>query len=122
LHGAADFLFIFNGETDADQLLPKGDNIKSLHRENDCYDLGAFAEVLLKDDLYKKYTRYILMNASLRGPFLPVWAMGGCWSDMYLGLLTEEVKVRFACPLMHMSINVDIFLNVAVVYRHLIHM
>jgi len=93
LHGAADFVFIFNGETDADQLLPKGDNIKSLHRENDCYDLGAFAEVLLKEDLYKKYTRYILMNASLRGPFLPVWARGGCWSDMYLSLLSEEVKL-----------------------------
>ncbi len=95
LHDAADFLFIFNGDTDADQLLPKASNIKAIHRANDCYDLGAFAEVLLKDDLYKNYKRFITMNASLRGPFLPVWAMGGCWSDMYLNLITDEVKVRF---------------------------
>jgi hypothetical protein len=93
LHGAADFLFIFNGETDAHKLLPKADNIKYIHRANDCYDLGAFAEVLLKDDLYKKYQRFITMNASIRGPFLPVWAMGACWSDMYLNLVTEETKV-----------------------------
>jgi len=96
LHDAADFLFIFNGETDAYKYLPKASNIRYLQRSNDCYDLGAFAEVLLKDDLYKKYKRYITMNASIRGPFLPVWAMGACWSDMYLNMITEEVKVCFS--------------------------
>lgn len=93
LHDAADFMFIFNGPTDAYKYLPKASNIKYVTRANDCYDLGAFAEVLLKDDLYKKYNRFITMNASIRGPFLPVWAMGACWSDMYLKMITDEVKV-----------------------------
>jgi hypothetical protein len=43
-------------------------------------------------DLYKKYTRFITLNTSLRGPFMPHWA-DNCWSDMYLSKLTDQVKV-----------------------------
>lgn len=92
LHGNADFLFILNGDTDAEDILPKLDNVGYVKRKNDCYDLGAFAEVLLRDELYKRYTRFITMNASVRGPFFPYWSKG-CWTDIYLGKLTEEVKV-----------------------------
>lgn len=92
LHGSADFVFIMNGESDATELIPKESNIRIVQRENDCYDLGAYAEVLMKDDLYKDYKRFILMNASLRGPFIPAWA-SGCWSEMYLGKLSDTVKV-----------------------------
>lgn len=100
LHDAADFMFIINGESKpendvtAKDLLPKGKaNIKYVERPNDCYDLGAYAEVLTKDDLYKKYKHFITLNTSLRGPFMPHWA-DNCWSDMYLKKLTDEVKVR----------------------------
>jgi len=93
LHQSADFVFIINGKSDAPQLIPSRPNIRVIERPNDCYDLGAHAEVLIKDDLWKRYKRFILMNASIRGPFVPTWA-GGCWSEMYLGKLTEEVKVR----------------------------
>ncbi|CAG8960505.1 hypothetical protein HYFRA_00008225 [Hymenoscyphus fraxineus] len=92
LHAGADFLFILNGENKAEDIIPKEKNIRWVHRPNDCYDLGAFAEVLLKDDLYKRYNRYITMNASIRGPFLPYWATG-CWSDMYLDRVTEVKKL-----------------------------
>lgn len=92
LHDAADFLFVLNGETDVEHLIPQKPNIKYLHRANDCYDLGAFAEVLQKDDLYKKYEKFILMNTSIRGPFLPYWSRE-CWSDMFLSRITDEVKL-----------------------------
>lgn len=55
--------------------------------------LGAYAEALLKDDLYKKYKNFILLNASLRGPFVPYWSEA-CWSDLYLNKITDEVKVH----------------------------
>lgn len=93
LHQSADFVFVMNGESSATALIPNKSNIRIVQRENDCYDLGAHAEVLTKDDFYKSYQRYILMNASIRGPFLPAWATG-CWSDMYLGKITDKVKVR----------------------------
>jgi hypothetical protein len=92
LHKSADFVFIMNGESDATYLIPVESNIRIVQRPNDCYDLGAYAEVLTKDDFYKDYKGFILMNASIRGPFLPAWA-SGCWSEMYLGKITDKVKV-----------------------------
>ncbi|RDW70062.1 hypothetical protein BP5796_08459 [Coleophoma crateriformis] len=92
LHAAADFIFILNGATDATTLIPLADNIRYVQRANDCYDLGAFAEVLTHDDLYKNYKKFIMLNASIRGPFLPYWAES-CWSDMYLKKVTDKVKL-----------------------------
>ncbi|PBP20236.1 hypothetical protein BUE80_DR008923 [Diplocarpon rosae] len=94
LHAAADFIFIINGETKTDvaALLPEQDNIRTVQRENDCYDLGAYAEILKADDLYKGYKRFITMNASIRGPFVPYWSEG-CWTDMFLSKVTDEVKL-----------------------------
>lgn len=92
LHQSADFVFVMNGESSATDLIPNKTNIRIVQRPNDCYDLGAYAEVLTTDDLYKVYKKFILMNASIRGPFLPTWA-NGCWSEMYLGKLTDKVKV-----------------------------
>lgn len=93
LHAAADFVFILNGETDAKAIVPTNDNIRLVQRPNECYDLGAYSEVLLKDDLYKRYKRFITLNASVRGPFIPYWSEG-CWTDMFLSKVTEEVKVN----------------------------
>lgn len=92
LHDAADFIFILNGETTAGFLIPQEDNIRVVQRANDCYDLGAYAEILTTNDLYKGYKKFIMLNASIRGPFLPSWS-NTCWMDMYLGRVTDEVKV-----------------------------
>lgn len=92
LHAQADFVFILSGDNEAEKLLPQKQNIRYIKRKNDCYDLGAYAETLLKDDLYKKYKKFILINASLRGPFVPYWSEA-CWTDMYLERITDEVKV-----------------------------
>lgn len=92
LNAASDFVFIFNGKTDAVKLVPKELNIRIVERANDCYDIGAYAEVLTTDDLYKGYKKFIMLNASIRGPFVPYWAKS-CWTDMYLGRITDEVKV-----------------------------
>lgn len=97
LHDAADFVFILNGETDVDKIIPSKKNIRYVKRPNDCYDLGAYAEVLLADDLYKSYKRFITLNASIRGPFIPYWS-DACWSDMYLNKVTDEVKVYLHLP------------------------
>lgn len=39
-----------------------------------------------------RYKAYILMNASIRGPFAPTWSTT-CWSDAYLNKVTERVKL-----------------------------
>jgi len=95
LHGAADFVFIFNGPTNASDLLPDIPNVRAVHRENTCFDLGAFGEVLLKDDLWKRYKKFITMNASVRGPFIPLYS-NACWTDTFLNPINDHVKVRRA--------------------------
>ncbi|KAG9662777.1 hypothetical protein KCU64_g1736, partial [Aureobasidium melanogenum] len=93
LHDKADFIFIMNGEYTIS--IPDLPNVnKVIDRPNTCYDLGAYGAVLRADDslLATKYSRFILMNASLRGPFFPVWA-NNCWSDAYLSKLSDRVKL-----------------------------
>lgn len=98
LHAAADFIFIFNGETDASDLVPRNlENIKIVQRDNTCFDIGAFGEVLSKDALWQRYKRFITMNASIRGPFLPFWS-DQCWTDALLSKITDKVKASLGCP------------------------
>lgn len=130
LHAAADFVFIFNGDTDADKIvfadpladIPKDirhliparplDNVYVKKRPNTCFDMGAHAEILNSavgegDGWYDKngrikkargqklrdsHKRFILMNSSIRGPFLPPWS-NDCWSDAYLNKLTAKTKL-----------------------------
>ncbi|KAI5475215.1 hypothetical protein MNV49_001726 [Pseudohyphozyma bogoriensis] len=94
LHGAADFVFILNGHTDLDQYIPEADNIRFVKRSNTCYDMGSYGEVLNANDqeLVKKYSHFILINASIRGPFVPHWSQE-CWSSAYLNRLNEKVKM-----------------------------
>ena len=86
----------------------QGVTLRVILRPNTCYDLGAYGDVLttpvaeLNMDrslnltvissklstatLYNTHTRFILVNASVRGPFLPLWS-SECWSDAYLRAL-----------------------------------
>lgn len=93
IHGAADFVFIFNGPTNATGLIPILPNVQIVERNNTCYDLGAFGEVLMAGDRWKSYKRFVVMNASVRGPFFPNY-MKPCWTDAFLNRLNDRVKVR----------------------------
>ncbi|KXJ86194.1 hypothetical protein Micbo1qcDRAFT_198505 [Microdochium bolleyi] len=93
LHSNADFIFIFNGPSDLVDLVPTNrTNIRVVQRDNSCFDLGAFGEVLKEDDLWKRYKHFITLNGSLRGPFTPFWS-NQCWSDVYLDELDDKTKL-----------------------------
>lgn len=100
LHSSADFIFILNGETNLSSSIPSHHpNIKVIQRNNTCFDLGAHAEILNNNggELVKKYKKFILLNASIRGPFLPTWS-GECWSDVLLAKVTDTNKVTYPYP------------------------
>jgi len=117
-----DETIIFKEDNQKISLNYDGRNVKVKKRDNTCFDLGAHAEVLngvvggpgwsdssgpivspnkpspegqeLEDKrpLKERYKRYILMNASIRGPFVPIWSKS-CWSDAYLDKVTDKIKV-----------------------------
>jgi hypothetical protein len=142
LYADVDFVFSFNGDTDADLLLPSHPNstlydpsvknIEIVRRDNKCLDFGAHSEILLREwpekdgkgdakmvgkglgdrmklvkmgsgpkggkPFWKGYERFMLMNASVRGPFMPFWSKT-CWSDAFWGLMNEKTKVYSSQPI-----------------------
>lgn len=90
-----DFLFVINGPDTID--LPKYNNVKCLNRKNGGRDFGGWSHGLFMkiDDqyLYQKYEKFILINSSVRGPFLPVWAKDIDWIKVFTDLLTDNVKL-----------------------------
>lgn len=110
IHSAADFIFILNGvanETVPLLQIPEGaSNIRTVVRPNTCFDIGAYGEVLRSKEqqtrngwsathtpLWQRYKRFILLNSSVRGPFLPHWGQGACWSDLFVQRVTVDTKL-----------------------------
>ncbi|EPS40676.1 hypothetical protein H072_5474 [Dactylellina haptotyla CBS 200.50] len=95
LHSAADFIFILNGETNLTLSIPTNQpNIRVIERGDTCFDMGAYGEVLNANDqaLVKQHNKFILINASIRGPFMPTWSRE-CWTDAYLARITDTNKL-----------------------------
>ncbi|KAK7754215.1 hypothetical protein SLS62_003792 [Diatrype stigma] len=96
LHDGADFVFVLNGPAEEALWLIRNAsasaNVEVVERPNTCYDLGAHGEVLRAGGRWRRYARFVLLNASIRGPFIPYWSRA-CWSDAYLARVTDEVKL-----------------------------
>lgn len=95
LHAKADFILMLNGEHSVElskvAALP---NVRIVERENRCFDLGGFHEILTANHtLTTAYKRFMFINSSLRGPFFPPWADKICWSDAYWEKLDARTKL-----------------------------
>lgn len=86
-------------------------NIEVLTRDNKCFDMGAHGEAFLREwdekkktwtpmtghdrggrKFWESFDRFILMNASVRGPFIPISDME-CWMERFFSLISEKVKL-----------------------------
>ncbi|KAI1467188.1 uncharacterized protein F4812DRAFT_465273 [Daldinia caldariorum] len=110
LHPSADFIFILNGPNHAaGMMIPKEPNVRVVSRPQDddqCSNLGSHGEVLRKDGLWKKYERFIVLGAGVRGPFVPYWS-DVCWSDAFLSRVTEDVKLVGATASCHPKFHIE---------------
>ncbi|GAM88307.1 hypothetical protein ANO11243_063400 [Dothideomycetidae sp. 11243] len=95
LHASADFIFILQGDAPKFRpTIPDERNIRIIQRDNTCMDLGAYGELFRSENgLATRYRKYIFINASVRGPFIPMWSHI-CWSDAFTSRLSDSVKVR----------------------------
>lgn len=85
-----DYVIVVNGEAEADLSgLPK--NVQIVRRENLCYDGGAAGEVIRNMDI-RPYQYFIILNSSVRGPFLPRY-FNQPWTSSLLDLLNDRVKL-----------------------------
>ena len=99
-----DYMLVINGETELplDELLDAlpayhQGRVRLLRRPNTCYDGGTIGEVLRADPrLTSAYHFFVLMNSSVRGLFLPRYfsaTIGGPWTVVFTGLLSNDVKL-----------------------------
>jgi lipopolysaccharide biosynthesis protein len=84
-----DFIVICNDKT-IDFKVPA--YVKILKRDNIGFDFGGWTDALLTDDLYKSYDRFIFVNSSVLGPFLPD-RCSGKWTDIYFAGLKDNIKL-----------------------------
>jgi len=104
-----DYFFVIQGHTCSVEF-PDYENVKVFRRDNVGFDFGAYAYVI--DDAYpggfeamkKRYAYFVLINASVRGPFLPsYWPPPFAresekktiyhWTRIFTSLLDDKVKL-----------------------------
>ena len=84
-----DFIIISNGDN---TYLELPDYVKFLKRENIGVDFGGWSDALLTNELYKNYEKFIFINSSVSGPFLPSYYKGK-WTDIYIDGLKDNIKL-----------------------------
>ncbi len=88
-----DFYICINNPTlDISSLIKPADNLFIVHRENVGLDFGAWSQCLLKNDMYRKYDYFILLNNTCIGPFLPLYVTER-WTDLLIRLLNDRDKL-----------------------------
>ena len=68
-----------------------------MNRPNIGFDFGAWSHGLLTNNLYQSFDKFIFLNSSIVGPFLPSYYTGN-WVDAFLSGLTSEIKL-FGCTI-----------------------
>lgn len=96
-YGEYKFLLIINGchGFTIDKSVLQRPNFEVLERENLCYDAGAWlAGLQLMDSRKEKFEHYIILNRSVRGPFLPNYAGKNFdWVEAFTSQLDDKVKL-----------------------------
>jgi len=88
-HPNVDFIIISN---DKNNVFDVPDNVKTLFRDNIGYDFGGWSDALLINNLYKNYDKFIFVNSSVIGPFIPSYYKKK-WTDIYIDGLQNNVKL-----------------------------
>lgn len=70
-------------------------NVHFEYHPNECYDWGTMGWVLSRKIVdVNRYTHFIFMNSSVRGPFLPAYLWGKVrWQDIFISRLSDSIKL-----------------------------
>jgi len=84
-----DFIIIANDKTN---IFECPDFVKVLFRDNIGYDFGGWSDALLTNNFYENYDKFIFVNSSVIGPFIPSYCKDK-WTDIYINGLQNNVKL-----------------------------
>ena len=97
-----DFVFTLNNPNLKLEFSVNRPNIKIITRPNIGIDFGGWTDTLFMKDgdtdkyLYEKYKYFILLNSTVRGPFLPLWydqEQHEYWPELFVSKLDDSVKL-----------------------------
>lgn len=87
-----DFVFVINNHK-VDCVIPGQKNVRIISRDNIGYDFGAYKAGIEAVDI-EDYDRFIFMNDTCRGPFLPSYIPKDIvWTDLFLSGIDNNVKM-----------------------------
>ena len=73
--------------------LPSSSNVSLMERPNIGHDFGGWSDAIFKNCLSEKYDYFILINSTVRGPFLPPWYQVKDWTGLFTRLIDCETKL-----------------------------
>lgn len=89
LVGDTDYVFVQNGAGKPNAALPE--HWLQIERSNEGFDFGAWATALERIDL-ESYDRFVFLNCTARGPFLPRY-VDRDWIRLFCGALDDHTKL-----------------------------
>jgi hypothetical protein len=84
-----DFIFVCNGTVKV--TVP--DYVKYINRENIGHDFGGWSHAIFNESLRDKYDFFILINCSVRGPFIPPWCRINNWTQIFTKYIDYQTKL-----------------------------
>lgn len=85
---------------------PRPKNVKIYEKGNKCFDLGSIGWLLNSDaTILYRYTYFIWVNASVRGPFLAQYAKGVHWTQPLIHKLRTNKRVKLVGPAINCGVS-----------------
>ena len=81
------------GDLDQKLKLPSYPNVTQMHRLNIGHDFGGWSDAIFKHGLKDKYDYFIMINSTVRGPFIPPCYKVGDWTELFTRLIDFETKL-----------------------------
>jgi hypothetical protein len=89
----ADFLFVIAGGCTLE--LPVAPNVSYLHMPNAGGDFAGYASAIHATPGLERYSHFIFLNSTVRGPFRPAYSEGS-WISVFTGMLRGDVHLAGA--------------------------
>ena len=108
---SVDFYIIISGDARLD--LPKVDNLYYFYAENINLDYGGYAQILSSGAVdVNKYEKFIFVNSSVRGPYLPAYCSQS-WISPFLDPLEDKSIGLVGSSINILPLDDDVTLNYA---------